>query len=203
MTMPYTCGSSADVEWGNRTIMECVQCVLDDGGTSQKYRAFAVSMAVYLKNCTLTQSVVSKTPYGAWYGRKSSLKHLGVFGWLDFVHITKEKRNKLEYRATPIIFVGWSILTTQYVVYNPLAKRHHCSRDEVFREGKRYTALNAADEAILNEPFNTDVIVEPTPTNKQYETSEPFKRQPTRDENPEGQRLEPLHDEPALMPKKK
>ena len=37
----------------------------------------------------------------------------------------------------------------------------------VFREGKRYTAPNAADEAILNEHFYGAVIEEPKPLEKQ------------------------------------
>ena len=37
----------------------------------------------------------------------------------------------------------------------------------VFREEKRYTAPNAADEAILNEHCHRDVIGEPKPTEKQ------------------------------------
>jgi hypothetical protein len=51
----------------------------------------------------------------------------------------------------------------------------HRSRDVVFREGKWCTALNAADEAILNEHFYRDVIEEPkpTPTKKESETSQP------------------------------
>jgi len=37
----------------------------------------------------------------------------------------------------------------------------------VIREGKQYTASNAADEAILNEHFYRDDIEEPKPTEKQ------------------------------------
>jgi hypothetical protein len=48
-------------------------------------------------------------------------------------------------------------------VYDPLAKTFHRSRDVVFREGKRFTAPNAADEVILNEHFYRDVIEEPKP----------------------------------------
>jgi hypothetical protein len=98
---------------------------------------------------------------------------------LAFVHVPKEKRNKLDYRATPGIFVGYGISTNQYFVYNPLAKTLPRSRDVVFREGKRYTAPNAADEAILNEHFYRDVIVEPTPTKKTSETSQPIEKQPS------------------------
>jgi hypothetical protein len=89
-----------------------------------------------------------------------------VFGWLALVHIPKKKRNKLDYRATPGIFVGYSISTKQSFKCDPLAKMLHCSRDVVFREGKRYTAPNAAYQAILNEHFYRDVIEEPRPTEK-------------------------------------
>jgi len=180
MTTPYTPQSNGVVEWANGTIMECVRCMLDDAGLSKMYWAFAVSVVVYLKNCTPTRSVVSKSPYEGWHtsGMKPSLKHLRVFRCLAFVHIPKEKRKKLNYRATPGIFVGYSLSTKQCFVYDPLAKKLHCSRDGVFRERKQYTAPNAADEAILNEHFYRDVIEEPTPS-KQSETSQPIEKQPT------------------------
>jgi hypothetical protein len=49
-------------------MMKCVYCTLDDAGLSKKYWEFAVSVAVYLENRTLTHSVVGKTPYEAWHG---------------------------------------------------------------------------------------------------------------------------------------
>jgi hypothetical protein len=76
-----------------------------------------------------------------------------VFGCFAFVHVPKEKRKKLDYRATPSIFVGYSISTKQYFVYDPLARTLHRSRYVVFREGKWYTATNPTDGAILNEHF--------------------------------------------------
>jgi hypothetical protein len=110
---------------------------------------------------------------------------------LAFVHVPKEKRKKLDYRANPGIFIGYSISTKQYFVYDPLASTLHRSRDVVFRDGKRYTASNAADEAILNEHFYRDVIKDPKPTEKQ----------PTRDESSKNQTEEPLDDSPPAPPK--
>jgi len=101
------------------------------------------------------------------------------------MHIPKDKWKKMDYRATPGMFVGYSTLTMQYFVYDPLAKMLHRFRDVVFREAKRYTVLNAAEEASLNEHFYRDVSEEPKPT----------VMQPTRDGSSEHQTAEPLdHD---------
>jgi len=108
-----------------------------------------------------------------------------MFGCLAFVHIPKEKQKKLDYRATPGIFIGYSISPKQYFIYDPLGNTLHRSRDVVFSEGRRYTVLNAADDAIFNAHFNRDVIEEPIPT--------PIEKQPTKH-----QMKEPLDDDSLL-----
>jgi len=108
----------------------------------------------------------------------------------------------LDYRATPGIFVWYSISTPQYFVYDPLAKTLHCSRYVVFREHKQYTAPNAPDEAILNEHFYRDVTVEPTPTKTQSETSQRIEKLPTREVNSERPTEEPLDDDSPPHPPK-
>jgi hypothetical protein len=39
--------------------------------------------------------------------RKASLSHLKVFGCDAFVHVPKEKRNKLDNKAIKCIFIGY------------------------------------------------------------------------------------------------
>jgi hypothetical protein len=64
--------------------------MLDNTGFSKKYWAFAVSVAVNLKNRTQTLSGANKTPSEACDGRKPSWKNLPVFGCLAFVPVPKE-----------------------------------------------------------------------------------------------------------------
>jgi len=83
MRMPYTRQCNGVVEQGNCTIMERVGCMLDNAGLLKKLKAFAVPVAVYLKNHTPQQSVVGKTPYEVCGGsaNNTSFKHLCVFGY--------------------------------------------------------------------------------------------------------------------------
>jgi hypothetical protein len=94
--------------------------------------------------------------------------------------------------ATLSIFVGYSVSTKQNFVYDRSATTLHHSRDVVFRDGKRYTAPNAAGEAILNEHHYRDVIEEPKPTEVQ----------PTSDENSKGPTKELLDDDSPPDPLK-
>jgi len=164
--------------------MERVECMLDDARLSKKCWAFAVSVAVDLKNRTPIRSVVGKTPYEAWDGRKPISTHLRVFGCLAFVHVPKEKRQKLDYKGTTGILVGYSISTKQYLIYDPLAKTLHRSRDVVFREGEWYTAPNAADEAILNQHIYRDVIEEPKPKPRGKQQTKRQREEPLDNDSP-------------------
>jgi len=142
-------------------------------------------------NYTPRRSVVGKILYEAWHGKKPSLKHLRVFGCLAPVHVLNDKQKKLDYRATPGIFIGSSIWTKQYIIYHPLPKMLHRSRDVVFRAGNWYSAANAADEAILNEHFCRDLIEEPIP-----------KPTPIEKQSTERQMEESLDDNPPPDPQK-
>ena len=92
-TLPYTPQSDGVVDGANLTIMERIQCMLDNTGVLQKFRGDAGSVAVYLKNHTPTRAVVGRTQYEAWHasGKMPSLNRLCVFKLLAFVHILEEK----------------------------------------------------------------------------------------------------------------
>jgi hypothetical protein len=125
------------------------------------------------------------------------LKNVCVFGCLACMHLPKEKLMQLRYTATPGIFVGYGISTTQYFVYDLSATMLHHFRDVIFRAGTRNTAPNAAHEAFLNDHFYRDVIVESTLSKKQCETS-----QPTGDGNCKCQTVEPLENNSPPDPSK-
>ncbi len=55
----------------------------------------AVHHVVWIKNCTLTQSLDSKiTPYQAYHGKKPSLASLCLFGCKAYTHTLKIDQTK-------------------------------------------------------------------------------------------------------------
>jgi hypothetical protein len=87
MTMPYIPQSTTVIEPATSTIIECIRYMLDHAELSNKYLAFAVTVFGYHKSCIPVRSVVGKTPYKAWHGRKLFLKLLSVSGCLEFEHV--------------------------------------------------------------------------------------------------------------------
>lgn len=59
----------------------------------------AVSCAVYLSNRSPTRNVRDQTSQEAWSGRKPSVKHLKIFGSIDYAHVSHQGRAKLDDRS--------------------------------------------------------------------------------------------------------
>src|SRR5271156_6868330 len=83
---------------------------------------------------TPTSALVDKTPHEVWTGKKPSLSHLRVFGCDAFVHVPKDKRNKMDSKAEKCIFIGYKDGVKGYKLWNPVKRKTVYSRDVIFRE---------------------------------------------------------------------
>ncbi|KAH1107495.1 hypothetical protein J1N35_011263, partial [Gossypium stocksii] len=92
-----------------------------------------------------TKAVEGKTLFKAWYGFKPFVSHLRAFGCTYFFHVLRDKRNKLDSRSQPWIFVGYSNLKKGYRIYNPFSKKMIISKYMKFDEEKIWKC-NATDE---------------------------------------------------------
>ncbi|CAA0806487.1 cysteine-rich RLK (RECEPTOR-like protein kinase) 8 [Striga hermonthica] len=100
----------------------------------KEFWAEAVYTAVYLLNRCPTKVVQNKTPIEAWSGRKPSAQHLRVFGSICYVHIPKEKRQKLEEKSEKGIFLGYASQSIGYRIYSLKTGKLIISRDVEFDE---------------------------------------------------------------------
>ena len=74
------------------------------------------------------------TPLKGFYGKKRNVSNFKVFGCTAYMHISKEQRTKWGFKSVKFIFIGYSINSKGYRLWDPKAKRIHISRDAIFFE---------------------------------------------------------------------
>jgi len=119
----------------------CVRSMIHAQGLDLEFWAEAVNTAVYIKNRCPTKVLDSKTPQEAWIGTKPDVSHLRVFGCKTFAHIQDEKRNKLESKSIPCVFLGYCERTKTYRLMCLETKRIIKNRDIMFLKGMEEISL--------------------------------------------------------------
>jgi hypothetical protein len=76
--------------------MEAVKTMIHDQDLPMCLWAEAAMTTVYVKNRLSHSALGLKTPEEMFTGKKPEVIHLKIFGCPIFIHILKEKRNKLE-----------------------------------------------------------------------------------------------------------
>ncbi|MCO5584348.1 hypothetical protein L7F22_038272 [Adiantum nelumboides] len=114
----------------------------------RSYWVEACNTAVYIQNRSPTHALQDMTPFQAYYGRKPTVSHFRVFGCSAFVHIPKEKRQKLDFKFRKLLFLGYSAESDAYRLYDPDTRTTTVSRDVVFDESFITSAEGAAAQPI-------------------------------------------------------
>ncbi|MCO5554758.1 hypothetical protein L7F22_008292 [Adiantum nelumboides] len=148
LTTPYTPCQNGVVERKNRTIMEMARAMLAHASLPRSYWAEACNTAVYIQNRSPTHALQDMTPFQTYYGRKPTVSHFRVFGCSAFVHIPKEKRQKLDFKSRKLLFLGYSAESDAYRLYDPDTRTTTVSRDVVFDESFITSAEGAAAQPI-------------------------------------------------------
>jgi hypothetical protein len=74
---------------------------------------------VYVQNRLSHSALGFKTPEDMFTRKKLEVIHLKIFGYPVFIHISKEKRNKMEPSGKKGIFVGHCEGTKAFSIYIP------------------------------------------------------------------------------------
>ena len=86
--------------------MEMTRCMLHEKDLPKRFWGKAANTIMCLQNRISTKVVKDPTPFEVWYGYKSSLKFVRVFGCLCFIYIPQVKHDKLDKKSEVGIFVG-------------------------------------------------------------------------------------------------
>jgi hypothetical protein len=160
-TVPYSPQQNGVAERWNRTLVETARCMLHHKKLEYKFWAEAISTAAYVRNRTPTNSTGDKTPEEVWSGRKPSVAHLRVFGSEAYFHVPHELRSKLDPKSKQCIFVGYSLTSKAYRVWDPSDNKVKLSRDLVILEQSIPQARDR-DAANANEKGSALVPLEVT-----------------------------------------
>lgn len=109
-----------------------------------------MNTAVRVLNATGTNTVVNKTPYELWNGKKANIEHLKSFGADVYIHIPKQLRRKWDRKAIKCVFVGYGENVKGFRVWNPSTNKIEFSRDVIFCEN------SIGSETIVSIDSTTD-----------------------------------------------
>jgi hypothetical protein len=133
-TTPYTPQQNGVAERMNMMLMDKARSMLSGAKLAQEFWEEAVDTTRYLVNRSPSSSLVDSTPHEVWFDKKPTLSHLRVFGCNAFVHVPKEKTNKLDNKVVKCIFIEYKDGIKGYNLRDPVLRKRVYSRDMVFRE---------------------------------------------------------------------
>jgi len=142
--------------------------MLNEHNVPKYFWVDAVSTACYVLNRMLIRPILKITPYELFKGRKLNVAHLKIFGCTCFVlNNGKENLGKIDSKADEAIFLGYSLTSKAYRVFNQrtlnVEESMHVVFDEVvdleenpLESNKQITGdeeyiQEALDEMYLNE----------------------------------------------------
>ena len=165
LTVPGTPQQNGDAERLNRVLLERTRAVLAESGLSQNLWAEALVTVNYARNRTPV-SAHGRTPWEMFTGQVPTVSHMRVFGSTAYIHVPKEKRNKLDPVSAKGVFLGYEPQTKGYRVLRERDGVIVVTRDVTFDERTKHGAFNNNEFGVMEEternPESTEPVGEPT-----------------------------------------
>lgn len=176
LTTPYTPQQNGVSERKNRSIMEMTRCMLHEKELPKKLWAEATNTAVFLLNRLPTRVLQKKTPFEAWFGYKPDLKNLRTFGCLCFSYVPQVKRDKLDKKAEPGVFIGYSNSSKAYRIFQPQNGKILVSRDVKFMEDRQWNWEESIKMQLPKVPQYFDEDIDDVPVRGIRSLSDVYER---------------------------
>jgi hypothetical protein len=156
LTTPYNPQQNGVAERKKKMIMEAVKTMIHDQDLPMCLWAEATMTIVYVQNRLPHSALGFKTPEEMFTRKKLEVSHLKIFGCPVFIHIPKEKRNKLEPFRKKGIFMGYCEVSKAFRIYIPGHRHIEISRDMTFDEEATLKKLRICqlEEVYEEEPIN-------------------------------------------------
>ena len=130
-------------------------------GLSNIFWAEAISAASYVRNRLPTSALKEgETPYERWHGRKPDVSHFRVFGCMAYAHVPDCERRKLDAKSRKMRFVGCSLTSKGYRLFDEKNRKLYIRRDVEFNEsdfGQKSTIATEPVQKSVEVKQNADI----------------------------------------------
>ncbi|GJR63931.1 putative ribonuclease H-like domain-containing protein [Tanacetum coccineum] len=158
------------VERKNRTLIEAARTMLADSLLPTTFWAEAVSIACYVQNKVLVTKPHNKTPYKLLHGRPPSISFMRPFGCPVTILNTLDSLGKFDGKADEGFFVGYSINSKAFRVFNTRTRKAEENLHITFLENKPNVAESGPDWLfdidLLRNSMNYEPVTAGNQTNK-------------------------------------
>jgi hypothetical protein len=156
LTTPYNPQQNGVAERKNITIMEAMKTMIHDQDLPMCLWEEVAMVVVYVQNRLSHSALGLKTLEEMFTRKKPEVSHLKIFGCPVFIHILKEKRNKLEPSGKKGIFVGYCEVSKAFRIYIPGHHHIEISRDVTFDED---AMLKKSRRCQLEEVYEEEPVI--------------------------------------------
>ncbi|GJT32240.1 putative ribonuclease H-like domain-containing protein [Tanacetum coccineum] len=154
----------------NRTLIEAARTMLADSLLPTTFWAEAVSTACYVQNRVLVTKPHNKTPYELLHGRPPSISFMRPFGCPVTILNTLDPLGKFDGKADEGFFVGYSINSKAFRVFNTRTRKVEENLHITFLENKPNVAGSGPDWLfdidLLTNSMNYEPVTARNQTNK-------------------------------------
>ncbi|GJS62170.1 putative ribonuclease H-like domain-containing protein [Tanacetum coccineum] len=158
------------VERKNRTLIEAARTMLADSLLPTIFWAEAVSTACYVQNRVLVTKPYNKTPYELLHGRPPSISFMRPFGCPVTILNTLDSLGKFNKKADEGFFVGYSINSKAFRLFNTRTRNVEDNLHINFLENKPNVAGSRPnwlfDIDLLTNSINYKPVTTGNQTNK-------------------------------------
>ena len=134
-----------------------------------------MSTACYISNRAYVRKGLDKTPYELYKGRKPNISHLRIFGSKCFIHNNgKVNIGKFDPKADTGIFIGYSLRSKAYRIYNLRTRTIEESMHVVFDENSSWKkSRDEDDQLIISKPSSSSTPLETPPSANEIVDAQP------------------------------
>ncbi|KAJ9553587.1 hypothetical protein OSB04_017632, partial [Centaurea solstitialis] len=160
----YTPQQNGVVERRNRTLVEAARTMLAYSGLPLTFWAEAVSTACFTQNRTIINKRFKKTPYHIINQRVPNVKFFHVFGCRCYILNNRDNLGKFDKKADEGYFLGYSLTSKTFRVYNKRTKMVMETVYVTFDETVSMTSEHRSSELGIHSQTSTttsDSITDP------------------------------------------